>query len=291
MLNNVEEQYTENEQGDTIRWSNARAISASNECQSALKELKSIRHFLNDFGFLTSGRDFVRCRHYMFSPQDIFTSLELTMGSIFSCCENACLADANSLLRKYRDDLFFYLYIIAFDANQKRDVPQKKEIAQMENNIIKWIENGLEKLYIVGVLKDILSSAPQLENAVNEYRLKESLKQIGGRLNNFIHANGRAYYNKSVNRYKADELYTELKGLLDDVKYITTAFLFLLILCSPGHVMANDYVDFLDCNMTPRKEAQYWVAPFVGQFIKENITLIDESCLSYLKKNTPMQFE
>ena len=35
---------------------------------------------------------------------------------------------------------------------------------------------------------------------------------------------------------------------------------------------------------------QYWVAPFIEQFILENINLIDENCYKYLLENTYMQF-
>ncbi len=77
----------------------------------------------------------------------ISTSCELTAGSIVSCCESGCIADAYSLLRKYRDDLFFYLYIVVFDTCNKLE-NKSPAIAQMETNIERWINNGLDDLHI-----------------------------------------------------------------------------------------------------------------------------------------------
>ena len=42
--------------------------------------------------------------------------------------------------------------------------------------------------------------------------------------------------------------------------------------------------------MTPPEGSQYWVAPFITEFFRNNIELIDESCLEYLKDNTTMEF-
>ena len=55
--------------------------------------------------------------------------------------------------------------------------------------------------------------------------------------------------------------------------------------------MSTDYVDCLDCNMTPPEGSQYWVAPFVATFFKDNLTLINKNCIDYLRENTPMIFD
>src|SRR5690554_6446984 len=42
-----------------------------------------------------------------------------TLNSIFVCCTYGCFADANVLVRKYRDDLFQYLFIVDVLGNRK----------------------------------------------------------------------------------------------------------------------------------------------------------------------------
>lgn len=273
----------------TIRQANARFVEQNHECQQVISKLREIETFLERFGFLTFGRDFVfgspGQKIMFFSLNNVMTSLELTMGSVITCCESACIADANTLLRKYRDDLFFYLYVSVYSSHYK----YSEEGKPMADQIMRWLNNDLSDFRISEVLKAI-GTVPQLRDAVLKYNLKESFQKIGEALNNYVHSNGYAYYNRNANAYKESELSVELRKLGDKARYITVVFLFLLIFCSPLSVMSEDYIDFLDVNEIPPKNSQYWVAPFVEHFVKENISLIDANCLDYLRKNTLMQF-
>lgn len=105
-----------------------------------------------------------------------------------------------------------------------------------------------------------------------------------------MHSNGYAYYNRNIVAYKEGELTAELELLLNDVKHITMTFLLLLIICTPFLIMSTDYIDYLEGNDIPPEGAQYWVAPFVDQFVKENISLIDQNCLNYLREKTHLEF-
>ena len=60
-------------------------------------------------------------------------------------------------------------------------------------------------------------------------------------------------------------------------------------LCAPLYIMSTDYIDHLEFGLTPPDGSQYWVAPFVAEYIKSNIDLIDKSCYEYLKENTCME--
>lgn len=272
----------------TIRKINETEMANNAEGKAVLCDLRKIEQFLSNFRFLSFGRDFVLCENYAISLQRIMTSVELTVGSIISCCEAACLADANTLLRKYRDDLFFYLYISVYDSSLKLGSDEAK-IDRMKKQIEHWLKNSLSYLHIGEILKEI-GTFPKTREAVKKYDLQSFFDDIGDRLNNFVHSNGYEYYNLNVNAYSDEELGQKLRKILSDTKFITVAFLFLLILCSPLSVMSTDYIDSLACNMTPVAGSQYWVAPFVERFLADNIDLIDKNCMDYLKENTLMQF-
>lgn len=272
----------------TIRKINETEMASNTKGKAVLCDLRKIEKFLSDFGFLSFGRDFVLCENNVFSLQRVMTSAELTAGSIISCCESACLADANTLLRKYRDDLFFYLYVSVYDSNNKLGTNETK-INRMKKQIEHWLENSSSDLHIGDVLKEI-GTSPKISAAVKKYNLQSFFDDIGGRLNNFVHSNGFEYYNLNVNAYSDYELIERLKKLLGDMKFITVTFLFLLILCSPLSVMSTDYIDSLDCNMAPVEGSQYWVAPFVERFLADNIDSIYKNCMDYLKENTLMRF-
>ena len=245
--------------------------------------------FLNEFGCLSVDRPFIICRNnHILSLQMVLLSLEFTAGSIISCCEFGCLADANTLLRKYRDDIFFYLYIVIYDRNKFEESVADK-IVEMENNIESWINNNLIDLHIGDVLKTI-AFFPEMHSVIKKYRLKSFIDRVGNRLNNFVHSNGVAYYNRGIIGYKSGELQREMRMILDDMSLITVSFLFLLTLCSPITIMSTDYVDCLDLSIEPPEGSQYWVAPFIVDFYKKNLDLIDKSCIDYLRENTPMEF-
>lgn len=275
--------------GSSIRQLNQQMIAQDTGCQKTIAEMRDVETFLKDFGFLSFGRDFVLCGKQVFSLQMISTASELTAGSIISCCESGCVADAYSLLRKYRDDLFFYLYIVVYDSCNKLD-NKSPAVAQMETNIERWIKNDLDDLHIGTVLQAI-GQSPEARTAVQKYKLKSYFDNLGERLNNYVHSNGVSFYNRNVNTYPRRTLQNQLESLLKDMRFITITFLFLLTLCSPLSIMSTDYVDYLDCNMTPTEESQYWVAPFVTAFFKGNIGLIDKSCMKFLQDNTLMEFE
>lgn len=275
--------------GSSIRQLNQKMIAQDLECQKIIAEMHAVEKFLSDFGFLSFGRDFVLCGKYTFSLQMISTAFELTTGSIISCCESGCIADAYSLMRKYRDDLFFYLYIVVYDSCNKLD-GKSPETDQMEANIERWINNNLDDLHIGTVLQAI-GQFSRVRNAVQKYKLKSYFDNLNKRLNDYVHSNGVAFYNRNVNAYQGKTLQKQLETLLKDLRSITITFLFLLTLCSPLSIMSTDYVDCLDCNMTPPDGSQYWVAPFVTAFFKSNFDLIDEGCMKYLQDNTLMEFK
>lgn len=274
---------------DDIRGINCRIIGDDPSCQKSIEELRKLEKFLSRMGFQSFWRDYIVCHKVIFSMQTLITSLELTMGSIILCCKDACVADANSLLRKYRDDMFFYLYILIYDSYMKMENTslQRKE---MEERITSWARNELKNLNIKQVLRAI-AEFDGLTDVVKKYNLKKSFNEIGQRLNDYVHSNGYIYYNKNVNCYQPGELADKLCEIVKNAKYITVVFLLMLCLCAPNLIMSMDYIDYLEFNETPPPGSEYWVAPFIVQFLKENAGLIDENCLEYLREHSEMCFD
>lgn len=271
----------------SVRDVNFNIIKYNKSCQDILASLKSLECFLCDFENLSSGRDIIFFHDRVFFLSKINISLECTMGSIISCCEYGCIADANTLLRKYRDDLFFYLYILVYDS-EKKSGAESKALFEMEHNIDSWLQNELNHLNINSVLKAIASS-PELNDAIKSYKLKSDFDRISRRLNSFVHGNGYWFYNQPSNDYKGSELAIEMAKICNDAKYVTVVFLFLLMLCTPIATMSTDYIACLDSGIQPPDGSQYWVAPFIQKFLAENESLISENCLQYLRDNTSME--
>lgn len=268
-----------------MREVNGRIIKESQIALSFLEQFDAIESFLDDFSFLVLGRDNIVCKNYVFSLQKILISSQATLGNIVECCKCFCLADAYTLLRKYRDDLFFCLYLVTYDVSAKLGI--SKNTKRMEANIEQWCQDILSNLSISEVLATI-GTSERLHEAVRKYDLQKSFDQIGSRLNNYIHGNGFSFYN--VNAHSIDEknIKEQLNAIVSTARFITTAFLFLLMLCSPLYIMSTDYIEYLESGQTPPDGSQYWVAPFVAEYLKANIEIIGKSCYEYLKENTCM---
>lgn len=116
------------------------------------------------------------------------------------------------------------------------------------------------------------------------------MKEIRDRLNNYVHSNGIAYYNRMVNSYKGHTLEQHFSHLLLDIRFVTVTFLFLLTMFNPVFIMSTDYIDYWDCSIMSREDSQYWVAPFIAEFFRKNLDLIDKNGIAYLSEKTNMQF-
>ena len=254
-----------------------------------IKEIHKTAEFMGDFGSLSLGRDYILCQDKVFSLQSVCVSCELTVGSILNCCESGCMADSFTLLRKYRDDLFFYLYVMVYNAYSKLNEHERSNgFEKMGENISHWIKSDLRNLQISTILKTI-GGSPFATDAVQNYHLKPAFDKIDRRLNNYVHGNGLDFYNRSYYHNMGDDLHKQMHELLGDLRYITVTFLFLLTLCNPLSIMSTDYVDYLEFNMTPPEGSQYWVAPFIKDYFRDNIDLIDDNCIQYLRENTSME--
>lgn len=251
-----------------------------------IEQFEMLESFLDDFSFLVFGRDIIKCKNYVLSLKTILHSSKATLGNVVECCKCFCLADAYTLLRKYRDDLFFYLYLVTYDVNIKSGIT--KSTSRIETNIEQWCKNCMSNLKISEVLATIASS-DNLKDAVHKYGLKEIFDQIGMHLNNYTHGNGYSFYNTAVQSLDKKKVEKQLNDVVSTARYITTTFLFLLVLCSPQYIMSTDYIDHLDFEQTSPECSQYWVAPFVVEFFKNNLEMIDKNCYEYLKENTSME--
>jgi len=265
---------------------NIHHLSNNKDYVDLLKEIGRVREFFSSYSFLQFGRDmeFLLVSKQIIFRNGILVSSEQTLGSIHSCCQLGNFADVNILLRKYRDDLFFYLYITV---TARKQATQDKKATQ---NIKSWIENNLDDLYIGEVLKTIGKSS-NLSDAIEKYNLQKSFDQINTTLNGYVHAKGIKFYNKLFSHYQDDELSTICKDIVSNLNHITTVFIFLSALCNPISIMSTDYMDYRDMGDEPPSESQYWVAPFIVEYLNANKSFLDENCIMFLQEQTNMQLD
>lgn len=266
-------------------------VSREPEFNRLLEILTEIRDFLNELGYLSMGRDMsVLRRTGVVNSSIILDSATRTMESIRYCCMNANFADAYSLLRKFRDDLFYYIY--QFAVADKSDFTQFVEINDLsvdEKNIWDWVHNQQNDLHIGSVLKYI-ASHPAAKKAVQKYNLKDSFDKLADKFNNYVHSNGYLFYNESFNQLiQRKKVKEKCDKFSEAAVFVTISFLFLVVLIRPLLIMSCDYTDYLDVGAAPPEDSQYWVAPFVSDFLCKHKHVLDENCDNYLKEKTGMQ--
>lgn len=147
----------------------------------------------------------------------------------------------------------------------------------------------MSDLNITEILKYIGESDAAKE-AVEKYKLKKSFKKISKDLNDFVHSNGRSFYNRLYQYYiNTKSIQENINKIKYEINYITSVFLFLLILIREDYIVSTDYIDYLDCGLEPKEEMKYWVAGFIKKYIDEKMILVSREWKGYLRNKSNME--
>lgn len=213
---------------------------------------------------------------------DLISSSIYTLNSIKAVSKYGSIADSYTLLRKYRDDLFLYLYFLEVDNkfNILSNVTKKEE-----ENIIKWNNNNLSDLDINEIFK-YLGKNKKIFRMIKKYNLRDSWDELGKFLNNFVHSNGIDYVKK--NYHENIDYKDEFKNLKSYLLEISLISITILILIKPTFIASSDYIDNLDMGIEPENGSQYFIAPFIIEFIDKHLEDRFVNLKMFLKDNIPM---
>ena len=126
---------------------NRSVIKENSSFQELNTLLEETRNFMYDMSFLAYGKDLHKVG--VISGNQILDSVSRTAESIRYCCLNANFADAYSLLRKYRDNVFYYIYMLTVgDKTDFMKYVELKDLGKDESNIYDWIRNQQNSLFL-----------------------------------------------------------------------------------------------------------------------------------------------
>lgn len=242
---------------------------------------------------------------YMFSCETMMSAMN-TIISIDFCCDRGAYSDAYTLIRKYRDDLMQYLFVLNVIQNLEKNSysdtedfnfiellsdPEKlfeilqKDMAALvsgekktdaEKAMEAWIHNKLEydynyrKRYFDTVrYKDYLIRDNNDVKYVMDNFLFKYWKDVDRKLNNYVHGNGKKYIQDNyVYKLNKKSRDTELIETLQD---ITSLFLSLLAIIDSTKLRSSDYLDALEMGFEPEQESAYWICPCIVEYMNDNL--------------------
>lgn len=231
------------------------------------------------FGFISTGTKAI-CNIDSY----LYSSIRGTIESIKDILIKGRINDSYSLLRKYYDSTIINIYSILYLSDN----------FSLENFIVEKIDNwlkGKEQLPEYRVMSSYIRSSNKLTK-INELLYKDdTYKKLRKRCNDHTHYN--FYYNVLLND---NEIYLKnrivvLDSFSDDLKNIFIMHLTYLFYLNEHYMISSDYVDSLDCGITPEEGSQYYVAPFIQNVFDRVIKKYRYDLFEEIKKNTCMMLE
>ncbi|MCP1135235.1 hypothetical protein NKT34_18200 [Paenibacillus polysaccharolyticus] len=233
-------------------------------------------------------------KSYLYQHDHLYSAM-YTLKSIKECVSIGNFSDANILIRKLNDDLFFYLFVLELDNNHQ--ILFSNQVDKVENELfmkninyfIKWDNDNLNDFYISRNALSYIKNNNTVSDLIIKYNLEEDWKKINKKLNNFVHNNGKNYCGQNFKILCSNELDHVFIELRNKVSFIFNIVIVLLVLIKPHYIMSIDHIMFLDSNITPPEDSQYWVASFVQEFFDEHLTQYNPELKIFLKENTYME--
>lgn len=249
----------------------------------------------------------------------ILKSLKMTVLDCAICIQNESFADAFTLLRKYRDDVCYGLYLIAVGDKQgqilKGDVDSSEEelIAaydayqreapdEHERNGLDWAKNkqgqdtsknnqgqGKSKKVLSSRVLQYVMQTKQMKAFDARFKLQGKMNYQNETLNNYVHSNGWKFLNcRYVYLKQGKEQCKEFQNCL---VLFTLVLLVGLTFLEPTMIMSSDWFDYKECEMEPPPDSEHWVNPQVTSFLANHGSTIDDHLLDYLRSESIMFFE
>lgn len=250
---------------------------------------------------------------YVLSGQTMM-SICNTLETIDFCCYRNAYSDAYTLIRKTRDDLMQYLFVLNVIQNKHGltdeeieeftlDVESMMKMIELNLSILfsgerktdielameKWIynvlastENNKDRKQFFGTSKYksyLVSNNEKIYYIFENFLLDKWLRE-DRKLNNYVHANGIRFIMDNY-VYQAQKENKD-KELIETLQNITDIFLSLLSIIDSIKFHSSDYFDALEMGMEPQDGSQYWVCPIIVEYMNDRF---DKKLLRYIQDN------
>lgn len=214
----------------------------------------------------------------------VFSSIKGTLESIKEILLNGRVNDAYALLRKYYDSTIINVYTNLY----------LNDNFSTDNFIVQHIDNwskGIETIPEYRIISKYIKDSSKLKPITDLLQKDKLYKKVRDRCNDHTHYN--YFHNLLLND---NEIYLEnraksLDTFSSDLTAVFVQHFAYVFYLSDHYMMSSDYIDSLDCGLTPEEDSQYWVAPFVQEIFDRWIKPNRPDIASEIKSNTAMKLE
>jgi hypothetical protein len=295
-----------------------RNIKNTNQFKNFIKDFETSELFLDNLTnlILYNGRVdmFITDKGHIVPTTLLLNNCVNTLSSIKLCCSIGSFADANTLIRKLRDDLLLSVYIMDVvksrkpflnDDLEKIDFSDQdkftegflnlkinQDLTDDEKAVEAWLTNKvLELPYKIKMKLSFENYMKRLENNSNvihileNYKLQDYWKTLTNKLNNYVHNNGQYFTSHNIVSEHNKDLDILLKNINIRISYIVTLFLVLTIMFDATLISSSDMMDYLNCDMEPPEDCQYEIAPFIQVYIDLKVIKIHPQLKQFLIDN------
>ncbi len=214
----------------------------------------------------------------------VFSSIQGTLTSIRTILRDGRINDAYALLRKYHDSAVITVYSNLF----------LEDHFNVENFVVRQIDDwlkGATQLPEYRVMSEYVRKSPQVAPITELLFSDDRYKRLRDRCNDHTHYN--FYRNVLLN--DADIHLSDRRKALDqfahDVRDVFILHVSYLFFAKDHYMGSSDYIDFLECGLTPEADSQYRVAPFVQDVFDTIVTQHRPDLAKRIKDHTSMQLK
>ena len=140
-------------------------------------------------------------------------------------------------------------------------------------------------------MSDYIRKSPKVSPITEVLLSDDRYKRLRDRCNDHTHYN--FFHNVLLNDPEI-HLPNRRKALNDfagDIRDVVILHLAYLFLAKEHYMASSDYLDSLECGLTPEPESQYWVAPFVQEVFDELVAKQRADIAAIIKDHTSMKLK
>lgn len=276
---------------------NEKQINETSEYQKFSKEIDYLIDFFDSFYELSTynGRiiSYYCNNQYFRLDGTLIQSTTQTLKSIKLSCSIGSFSDANTLIRKVRDDLFQFLFILniinsrsspSFEENLNPNEDQQTVFAWF-GNTVKDLPKKIKKKLEFENYMTVLQKNNAVQKILDKYKLENYWDTLRRKLNDYVHNNGIMYCRQNCIEVDNKYINIHFENSITRLDYVCSLFLSLLLMIDSAIIMSSDYIDHIDMNMEPPENSQFWIPDFIQNFIDTKITELHPELKQFIKEN------